>query len=320
VTDPAAAEDAAVLTERISQGDRSALARLLSLVERGGDTARDALAALGPCPALAHVVGITGAPGAGKSTLTGALVGVLRAAGTEVAVLAVDPSSPFTGGAILGDRIRMQVHEDDPGVFVRSMAARNHPGGLARATPQAVRVLEHAGFDPVVVETVGVGQSEVAIAAAADTTVVVVNPGWGDAVQATKAGLLEVGDIFVVNKGDRPGAAEAVRELESVLGGSARRSSWRPPVLTTVATDARGVDELAAALAAHHAHLRASGELAKRRELRVRSELRGMVLEQLAARASALGEGPRFDSLVAQVAAGSLDPYTAARDLLETDR
>ena len=197
-----------VLADGAAHGDRSALARMLSLVERGGDDAHAALIALGPVVPEAHVVGITGAPGAGKSTLTAALVRALRASGARVGVLAVDPSSPFTGGAILGDRIRMLEHEGDPDVYVRSMASRSHFGGLARATPQAVRVLDRAGFDPVLVETVGVGQSEVAVAATADTTVVVVNPGWGDAVQAAKAGLLEVGDVFVVNKADRPGAPE----------------------------------------------------------------------------------------------------------------
>ncbi|MFI5046758.1 MAG: methylmalonyl Co-A mutase-associated GTPase MeaB [Acidimicrobiia bacterium] len=319
MTEPAAADEAAVLADRAAQGDRGALARVLSLVERGGDDAHVALTALGAGTARARVVGITGAPGAGKSTLTAALVGELRGAGARVAVLAVDPSSPFSGGAILGDRIRMQEHEGDPEVYLRSMASRSHLGGLARATPQAVRVLDRAGFDPVLVETVGVGQSEVAVAATADTTVIVVNPGWGDAVQAAKAGLLEVGDVFVVNKADRPGATDAVRDLESVLG-PVRSGGWRPPVLTTVATEGRGIDGLAGALADHWAYLHDSGEVTNRRERRVRSEVRGMVLEALAARAEGICEGPRFDSVVSQVASGSLDPYTAARDLLGSDR
>jgi len=320
VTDRSAAD----LVERAAGGDRGAIARLLSVVERGGDGARAALAALGSTPPYAHVVGITGAPGAGKSTLTGALVGALRSSGTRVAVIAVDPTSPVSGGAVLGDRIRMQVHEGDPGVYVRSMASRGAAGGLARSTPQAVRVLERAGFDPVLVETVGVGQSEIAVSAAADTTVVVVNPGWGDGVQAAKAGLLEVADVFVVNKADRPGADEAVRELESVVGqpalGDAAPGSWRPRVLTTVATEGRGVDGLVAALRAHREHLEATGQAVKRRERRIRGEVRGMVLEALAARADAVCEGPGFDSVVSQVAAGSLDPYTAARGLLTPDR
>ena len=202
-------------TER---GERAALARLLSVIESGGADARAALAALpGAAPASAWMVGITGAPGAGKSTLTDRLVAVLRRAGEQVAVLAIDPSSPFTGGAILGDRVRMQSHESDPGVFVRSMATRGHLGGLSSATPHAVRVLDAAGFDRVVIETVGVGQVEVEIAGAADTTVVVVKPGWGDAIQAGKAGLLEVGDVFVVNKADRDGVAATVRDLNGML-------------------------------------------------------------------------------------------------------
>jgi LAO/AO transport system kinase len=310
----------ATLVERTAAGDRHSLARLLSVVERGGDDARDVLVALtgltagpGEVDAVA-VVGITGAPGAGKSTLTNGLVSAFRASDERVAVLAVDPSSPFTGGAILGDRVRLQRHETDAGVYVRSMATRGNLGGLAAATPHAIRVLAAAGFDEVLVETVGVGQVEVAIAAAADTTVVVVNPGWGDAVQAGKAGLLEIGDVFVVNKADRDGVATTVRDLKAMLELSSGRS-WSPPVLTTVATDATGVAELAAAIRAHRAHLIAHGELGARHERRVRDELRGLVLEQVARAADAICSGPVFDDVVARVAAGALDPYTAATEL-----
>jgi LAO/AO transport system kinase len=305
------------LAELAVAGDRAALARILTMVEAAGDDARRAVGAVGPVEPRAAVVGVTGAPGAGKSTLTGVLVRAFREQGERVAVIAVDPSSPFSGGAILGDRVRLADHENDPGVYVRSMAARGHLGGLARATPQAVRVLDAVGFDRIVVETVGVGQSEVEVAGAADTAVVLVNPGWGDSVQAAKAGLLEVGDVFVVNKADRPGAAAAVSELERLIGHRAD-GGWRPPVLTTVATEGTDVDALVAALAAHRAHLTSSGELPERRERRIRDELRGVVLEVLSARAGALCDGPGFDSVVARVAAGALDPYTAASDLLVT--
>ncbi len=304
----------ATLVERTVRGERLALARLLSVIEAGGDGARDALAALTGRPPTASVVGITGAPGAGKSTLTDRLVAEWRAVGERVAVLAIDPSSPFTGGAILGDRVRMQRHEIDPDVFVRSMASRGSLGGLAMATPHAVRALDAAGFDRVVIETVGVGQVEVAVAGAADTTVVVVNPGWGDAVQAGKAGLLEIGDVFVVNKADRAGADATIRDLRGMLDLS-RRGSWVPPVLATVATDGTGVGSLAAEIRAHGEHLEASSELGERRERRVRDEVRGLLVEQLSRDADAYCRGPAFDTVVERVAAGGLDPYTAATQL-----
>ena len=311
------------LTGRAADGDRTALARALTLIENGGESAQEVLAALPPGAPTATVVGITGAPGAGKSTLTDALITVLRTRGSRVAVLAVDPSSPFSGGAMLGDRVRMLGHATDPDVYVRSMASRGHLGGLSRATPQAVRALAAVGFDPVLVETVGVGQSEVAVAATADTTIVVVNPGWGDSVQAGKAGLLEVGDVFVVNKADREGAAATVQDLEGMLRTSGAHAGtrdggnqWRAPVLTTVATDGTGVVWVADAIAAHRAFLERGDALRERREQRVRHELRGLVLEALAADADARCDGPGFERLVAEVAAGALDPYTAASDLL----
>jgi LAO/AO transport system kinase len=222
------------LLEGTRRGDRAALARLLSLVETGGDEARAALATLPVSVADgAWTIGITGAPGAGKSTLTARLIQHLRATGARVAVLAVDPTSPFTGGAILGDRVRMQDHATDPDVFIRSMATRGHLGGLARAAPQAVRVLAAAGYPWILVETVGVGQVEVEIAGAADTTVVVVNPGWGDGIQAAKAGLMEIGDVFVVNKADRDGVAATVHDLQTMIHRAEERA-WTPRVLETV--------------------------------------------------------------------------------------
>ena len=220
--------DPEALVDGALAGDRASVARLISMVEKGGDSAHAAIARLYPHTGSAYTVGITGAPGAGKSTLTDKLIGRIRKEGVEVGVLAIDPSSPFSGGAILGDRVRMQDHATDAGVFIRSMATRGHLGGLSLATPQAVRVLDAAGKPWVLIETVGVGQVEIEVAGAADTTMVVVNPGWGDAVQAAKAGLLEIADLFVVNKADRDGAAETVRDLEFMLDLSlARRAGGR---------------------------------------------------------------------------------------------
>jgi LAO/AO transport system kinase len=296
-------------------GDRGAIARLISLVEAGGEDAVAAVARLYPQTGRAYTVGITGAPGAGKSTLTDRLVRYWRRAGDEVGVLAVDPSSPFSGGAILGDRVRMQDHALDPGVFIRSMATRGHLGGLALATPQAVRVLDAAGKPWILLETVGVGQVEVEVAESADTTVVVVTPGWGDGVQAAKAGLLEVADVFVVNKADRAGTDEAVRDLVQMLELSGARD-WTPPVVETVATDGRGIDALAAAIGEHRAHLTADGRLAERRVAHLRDEIRAIVVARLAAQASERCAGPAFDALVEAVAARDVDPYTAATRLL----
>jgi LAO/AO transport system kinase len=313
----------AALVDATSRGDRAALARLLTVVENGGDAAGEALATL-PREHDAAILGVTGAPGAGKSTLTDRLVRLLRARGDAVAVLAVDPTSPFTGGAILGDRVRMQAHDVDDRVFVRSMASRGALGGLSRAAPNAVRVLAAAGYTWVIVETVGVGQVEVSIAATADTTVVVVTPGWGDAIQANKAGLLEIGDVFVVNKADREGVDATVADLRGMLalagGGHDGESTWVPPVLTTVATDGDGVDELLDAIEAHRRHLRASGELLRRRERRASDELRGLVVEWVTKQVDDICSGPRFGSVVAQVAAGTVDPYTAATELVADQR
>jgi LAO/AO transport system kinase len=306
----------AELVERALAGDRRSIAKLISLVERGGDGARAVIEMVHPRTGNAWSIGITGAPGAGKSTLTDQLVGKLRATGGEVGVLAVDPTSPFSGGAILGDRVRMQSHTTDPGVFIRSMATRGHLGGLALAAPQAVRVLDAVGKAWIVIETVGVGQVEVEIAGYADTTVVVVNPGWGDAVQTAKAGLLEIADVFVVNKADRSGAAETVGDLQGMLELSARRV-WEPRIVQTVATTGEGVDELFDAIAAHKAHIESSGEAEGRRRARLREELRGLVAAEMETRADALCEGPRFDALVDEVAARTRTPYAAADALLE---
>jgi LAO/AO transport system kinase len=309
--------DPAALVDGVRSGDRGALARALSVIERGGPDAREVGRLAFPLGGSCYTLGITGAPGAGKSTLTSALLGVLRAAALEVAVLAIDPSSPFTGGAILGDRVRMQDHALDPGVFIRSMATRGHLGGLALATPQAVRVLDAAGVDWVVLETVGVGQVEVEVAGAADTTLVVVNPGWGDAVQANKAGLLEVADLFVINKADRPGAADTRRDLDTMLDLSAPPvGGWRPPILETVAGTGQGVEAVWETVVAHRAHLEAGGALVERRARRLTDELRAILARRLEERALDVASGSSFDELHREVLARRLDPYTAADRLL----
>jgi LAO/AO transport system kinase len=303
------------LLARARGGDRTALARLLSVVERGGEPARQLGRLVHDEAGTAHTIGVTGPPGAGKSTLTSALVRTIRADGHRVAVLAVDPSSPFTGGAILGDRVRMGDHALDDDVFIRSMASRGHLGGLSLAAPEAVRVLDAVGFAFVVVETVGVGQVEVEVAGETDTTVVVVNPGWGDAVQANKAGLLEVADVFCVNKADRPGAAEARRDLEQMLDMTVGHD-WRPPVVDTVATDGVGVDELWAAIRAHQEAAEASGRLAQDRADRVKVELRRILARRLIEQAEARADGDVFDALCAQVVDGRVDPWEAVDRLL----
>jgi LAO/AO transport system kinase len=309
---PAAPAD---LVARSRDGDRAALAKVLSLIERGGDPAREVGRLTHPAGGGAQILGITGAPGAGKSTLTSALVGVLREQDLRVGVLAIDPTSPFSGGAILGDRVRMGDHALDPGVFIRSMATRGHLGGLSLATPEAMRALDAAGFDPVIVETVGVGQVEVEVAGEADTTIVVVNPGWGDAVQANKAGLMEIADVFVINKADRPGVDETARDIGQMLDLSVVRD-WRPPVVRTTSTTGEGVDELRRVIADHRAHLESSGELEVRRSTRLRNEMHRILAERLLLQARALGSGDRFEALCAKVVARELDPWTATDTLL----
>jgi LAO/AO transport system kinase len=264
-----------------------------------------------------YTVGITGAPGAGKSTLTDRLITEVRAAGDDVAVLAIDPSSPYSGGAILGDRVRMGDHYVDAGVFIRSMATRGHLGGLADAAPAAARVLDAAGFPYVLLETVGVGQVEVEIAGAADTTVVVVNPGWGDSVQANKAGLMEIADIFVINKADRAGAADTERDLLGMLELSGLgHDDWEPPIVRTVASNGDGVAELWAAVIRHRSFVSADGSLAKRREQRLRTEIRSTMSRLVEARVLVADGGQRFEAVVAEVVARQLDPVTAATQLL----
>ncbi len=302
------------LVERARAGEPRSVGRLITLVEDGAPQLRELMVRLAPDGGQAHVIGITGAPGVGKSTTTSALVSSFRAAGRRVGVLAVDPSSPFSGGALLGDRIRMQQHATDPGVFIRSMASRGHLGGLASAAPQAVRVLEAAGCDPVLIETVGVGQSEVEVAGEADTTIVLLAPGMGDGIQAAKAGILEVGDVFVVNKADRDGANTTARELRHMtsLGPSAASGAWRAPVIKLVAIRAEGITELAAALEEHRVWLAESGEGPRRRLARARAEIQGIALATLRSRFGDISSGSGIDQLAAEVAAGSTDAFSAA--------
>jgi LAO/AO transport system kinase len=308
------------LVERLRSGDGRAVARLISLVENGTrDQLREVAESLNPLSGRALVLGLTGSPGVGKSTLANAMVAAYRRAGRTVAVLAVDPSSPFTGGALLGDRVRMQHHAGDRGVYIRSMATRGHLGGLARATPQAVRVLDAAGCEVVLVETVGVGQAEVEVAGLADTTLVVLAPGFGDAVQVAKAGILEVADLFVVNKADKEGADLVARDLRQMLHlGEAR--PWSVPVVKAVAERGDGIDELVGRIAAHGDHLAASGELAERRRRRAAREVEEIVLADLRAELGELGRGEALDKLAELVATGELGPYAAADQLLDRVR
>ena len=294
-------------------GDVRALAQLLSLVEDESPQVRSVIKDLLPDTGRARIIGLTGSPGVGKSTVTGALLRAFRAAGRRVAVLAVDPSSPFTGGALLGDRIRMQEHATDDGVFIRSMASRGHLGGLAASTPQAIRVLDAAGFELILIETVGVGQAEVAIASLADSVVVLLAPGMGDAIQAAKAGILEVADLFVVNKADKPDTQQVVRDLRNMIAMAERKDGgWKPPIVTTVAVKGEGIDELVRRLDEHWSWLNSAGELKKRRLARAREELTALAFAALRGRLAA----SRLDELAGQVADGTLDPFQAADELL----
>ncbi len=299
------------LLEAATAGDRRALGRLVSAVEDDTSAGRKALAATYPQGGGAWLTGVTGAPGAGKSTLVDLFVAQARPS-HRVAVVAVDPSSPFTGGALLGDRVRMQRHTEDDGVFIRSMANRGHLGGIAEATPRVVALLDGLGFDEIIIETVGVGQAEVDVAASADTVVVVVTPGWGDAVQAAKAGLIEIGDVFVVNKADRPGTEQVVKELIGALELGPPRA-WHPPVIETVATEGVGIAELSEAVNAHRSHLVESGERELRRRNRVRGEVEAAVRARLR---RATGSGDAVPAaIIDRVLSRRLDPWAAAGEV-----
>lgn len=312
-----ASADPEALFSAALRGDRAATARLLSLIERGGEPGRVVGRLAYPKSGEGYTVGLTGAPGAGKSTLTSATIGHLRSLDLEVAVLAIDPSSPFTGGAILGDRVRMQDHATDTGVFIRSMATRGHLGGLSLATPEAVRLLDALGRKWILVETVGVGQVEVEVAGKADTTVVVVNPGWGDSVQANKAGLMEIADVFVINKADRKGVEETRRDLEQMLDLSdLPHDAWRPTIVTTVANTGEGVPELWDAVLEHREYAESSGLLGERRRFRSSEELREIVANRLRERAREICTGDRWDEVTGEVTKQRLDPWSAADEML----
>ncbi|TNC24605.1 methylmalonyl Co-A mutase-associated GTPase MeaB [Amycolatopsis alkalitolerans] len=297
------------LVGQAREGQPRAVAKLISLVEDAHPSLREVAAALTPHTGRARVIGLTGPPGVGKSSSTSMLLSALRKEGKRVGVLAIDPSSPFSGGALLGDRIRMTEHATDPGVFIRSMATRGHLGGLAWATPQAVRVLDAAGFDVVLIETVGVGQSEVDVVRLADTTVVLLAPGMGDGVQAAKAGILEIADVFVVNKADREGAETVVRNLKQMMA----MAHEEKPIVRTVATRGQGAEDLVRALGEHRDRLEACGELSRRRRRRAASEVEAIALRRL--RATDFHTG-RLDELAGQVVDRRLDPYAAADALL----
>jgi len=302
----------AVVTGVLAREPR-AIARAISLVEDGDDGLPALSAGVFPHTGSAATIGLTGAPGVGKSTIATALVRTARANDRRVAVLAIDPTSPYTGGALLGDRVRMQEHATDPDVFIRSMATRGHLGGMALAAPEAVRILDAAGFDLVIIETVGVGQAEIDVAAATDTTLVVLAPGLGDAIQMAKAGILEVADVFVVNKADRDGAAEVQRELRQMLHLGAARP-WDPPVLATVASDGTGIDELWADIERHHAWLVSTGALAVDREAAVVHEVRALAAERLAS--SVQAQLADDAGLRARLRDHELDPYAAVDELI----
>ncbi len=305
------------LVERLLAGDRRALARMVTLIENRAPEARQMLARLHAHGGHAHIVGFTGSPGAGKSTLVTQLARELRRRGQRIGVIAVDPSSPFTGGAILGDRIRMQELAGDPNVFIRSMASRGSVGGLAAATRDATRALDAAGFDTIIVETVGAGQAEVEIVRAAQTVVVVVVPGMGDDIQAIKAGILEIADIFVVNKADRPGADQAAAELRMLMSLDEHRKerAWRVPIIKTVGTSGEGAAEVADKLAAHLASLRATGQLAARDGRQAQSEMLALLHQALIERIGATIGEEEWQRLVAQVVERESDPYTTADEL-----
>lgn len=314
---PAAERMAASAAEKVAaarSGSVRATARLLSMAENGGAAAASVAAALAGLPRQAHIVGITGAPGAGKSTLTGALLRVLRGQAQRIAVLAVDPSSPFTGGALLGDRVRMADFVTDSAVFIRSLSSRGHLGGLSAGTPAAVDLMSALGFDTVIVETVGVGQSEIDVMNLADTVAVVLAPGMGDAIQAAKAGILEIADVLVVNKSDHEGARATVRELRAMLlQGAPRAGDWRTPIVSTIAENGSGVADLAAALHRHRDHLAATGALSERRQRRVEAAIEAIVVEQFRQELTGPDGRAELVSVAKDVIRGDHNTYSAAR-------
>jgi LAO/AO transport system kinase len=311
------------LIQRLLTGDRRAIARLITIIENDEAEAQEALAALYPHTGRAHIVGVTGAPGTGKSTLVNELAKVYRKRESTVGIIAVDPTSPFSGGALLGDRIRMRDLSGDPGVFIRSMATRGSLGGLARATADAVKVLDAAGYQTIIVETVGAGQSEVDIARAAHTTIVIEAPGLGDEIQAFKAGITEIADIFVVNKADREGADRTAMALQIILDLdhpshlSSQAPEWRPPICKTIALHGEGIGAVVEAIEEHAAHLRESGNLQRRERERLERELRSIITQEIARGFFGQLDEAKFDGLVDSIIRRELDPYSAAALLLK---
>jgi LAO/AO transport system ATPase len=313
--------DVADLVERARDADPRAVARLISLVENDSPVLREVATALAPYGGHAQVVGLTGSPGVGKSTTTNVVVTALREAGKRVGVLAVDPSSPFSGGALLGDRVRMQDHATDEGVFIRSMASRGQLGGLSAAVPQALRVLDAAACDVILVETVGVGQAEVEIASLADTTLLVLAPGFGDGIQAAKAGIIEIADVFIVNKADRDGAdqvARDIRYMQSLGGRHSDAGAWRPPIVKTVASRGEGVDNVIDAIEKHRAWMDEHGELFRRRRARAAAEIEAIALGTVKQRFAQVHGSTALDAAATRVVDGATDPYTAAEELVAT--
>lgn len=304
--------------EQALKGSVLAGARLIRLLEEGDPEGIEDLKVLYPHTGNAYLIGITGPPGAGKSTLVDRTIAEFRARGSKVGVIAIDPSSPFSGGAILGDRVRMQRHATDEGVFVRSMATRGHLGGLSKATFEATLVLDAMGYDVIIVETVGVGQDEVEIVDLAHTTAVVSLPGMGDDIQAMKAGILEIGDVFIVNKADKVGADEVVKQLTVMLEmRDTPPDAWKPPVLKTVAAKTEGITELVEAMLAHREHIRTTGQLAKRVEERDLHFFREVLKEKAYAKIlAAAADTDKYANLVADLKSRAVDPYSAAEALL----
>ena len=309
-------DEVGTVLDAVRSGNPRALGRLISWIENGSTALPMIMKELAPDTGRAHVVGLTGPPGVGKSTTATSLVRVLRSRGERVGVLAVDPSSPFSGGALLGDRVRMQEHALDGDVYIRSMATRGHLGGLAAAAPQALRAFEAAGFDTVIMETVGVGQSELEVAETADTVLVLLAPGMGDGIQAAKAGILEIGDIFVVNKSDRDGAQALIRDLRTMIALADRGPrDWKPPIVSTVAYEHRGIDELLHAVDRFRTFQIDTGRGQQRRTARARREVESIAFATLRAEFRVNGAAG-LDDLAEAVSRGELDPYAAADRLV----